>query len=61
MFLGGSFATNSFGKLLKLARLLVGSIIIVLMKIEVYSIHERMFDVYLMLGYGAIGYVMDKL
>ncbi|MGO4852909.1 tripartite tricarboxylate transporter permease [Phaeovulum sp. W22_SRMD_FR3] len=61
LFLGGSLATNSFAKLLKLPRPLLGSIIIVLMLIGVYSIHGRMFDVYLMLGFGAIGYVMDKL
>ena len=61
IFLGGSLATNSFAKLLKLPRPLLGSVIIVLMLIGVYSIHGRMFDVYLMLGFGAIGYVMDKL
>jgi len=61
MFVGGSLATNSFAKLLKLPRPLLGSIIIVLMVIGVYSINERMFDVYLMLGFGAVGYVMDKL
>ncbi len=59
--LGGSLATNSFAKLLKLPRPLLGSIIIVLMLIGVYSIHERMFDVYLMLSFGAVGYIMDKL
>lgn len=61
VFLGGSLATNSFAKLLNLPRPLLGSVIIVLMLIGVYSIHQRMFDVYLMLGFGAIGYVMDKL
>lgn len=61
VFLGGSLATNSFAKLLKLPRPLLGSVIIVLMLIGVYSINGRMFDVYLMLGFGAIGYVMDKL
>lgn len=61
LFLGGSLATNSFAKLLKLPRPLLGSVIIVLMVIGVYSIHGRMFDVYLMLGFGAVGYVMDKL
>jgi putative tricarboxylic transport membrane protein len=60
-FLGGSLATNSFAKLLKLPRPLLGSVIIILMLIGVYSIHGRMFDVYLMLGFGAVGYVMDKL
>ena len=61
IFLGGSLATNSFAKVLRLPRPLLGSVIIVLMVIGVYSIHNRMFDVYLMLGFGAIGYVMDKL
>lgn len=61
ILVGGSLATNSFAKLLKLPRPLLGSVIIVLMLIGVYSIHGRMFDVYLMLLFGAIGYVMDKL
>jgi len=60
IFLGGSLATNSFSHLLKLPRPVLGAIIIVLMFIGVYSINERMFDVYLMLGFGLIGYVMDK-
>jgi putative tricarboxylic transport membrane protein len=61
MFLGGSLATNSFAKLLLLPRPLLGAVIMVLMLIGVYSIHGRMFDVYLMLAFGAIGYLMDKL
>ena len=61
VLLGGSLATNSFARLLNLPRPLLGSIIIVLMLIGVYSIHGRMFDVYLMLGFGAVGWVMDKL
>ncbi len=50
VLLGGSLATNSFARLLNLPRPLLGSVIIVLMLIGVYSIHGRMFDVYLMLG-----------
>ena len=61
VFLGGSLATNSFAKVLRLPRPLLGSVIIVLMLIGVYSIHGRMFDVYLMLGFGAVGYVIDKM
>ncbi|NDV00497.1 tripartite tricarboxylate transporter permease [Pseudoroseicyclus tamaricis] len=61
VLLGGSLATNSFARLLNLPRPLLGSVIIMLMLIGVYSIHGRMFDVYLMLGFGAIGWVMDKL
>lgn len=61
VLLGGSLATNSFAHLLNLPRPLLGSVIIVLMLIGVYSIHSRMFDVYLMLGFGVIGWVMDRL
>lgn len=61
LFLGGSLATNSFARLLLLPRPLLGAVIMVLMLIGVYSIHGRMFDVYLMLLFGAIGYLMDKL
>ncbi len=61
VLLGGSLATNSFARLLNLPRPLLGSIIIVLMVIGVYSINGRMFDVYLMLGFGAIGWLMDKM
>lgn len=61
VLLGGSLATNSFARLLNLPRPLLGAVIIVLMLIGVYTIHGRMFDVYLMLGFGAIGWVMDRL
>lgn len=59
--LGGSLATNSFAQVLKLPRPLLGAMIIALVFVGVYSINGRMFDVYLMLGFGLIGYFMDKL
>lgn len=59
--LGGSLATNSFAQVLKLPRPLLGAIIIALVFVGVYSINGRMFDVYLMLGFGMVGYFMDKL
>lgn len=61
IFVGGPLATNSFAKVLRLPRPLLGSIIISLMLIGVYSINGRMFDVYVMLGFGLIGYFMEKL
>jgi len=61
IFLGGSLATNSFAQLLRLPRPLLGSLITVLMFVGVYSINERMFDVYLMLIFGGVGIVFDKL
>ncbi len=61
IFLGGSLATNSFAQVLRLPRPMLGAIIIALVFIGVYSINGRMFDVYLTLGFGLIGYFMDKL
>lgn len=59
--LGGALATNSFAQVLRLPRPLLGAIIIALVFVGVYSINGRLFDVYLMLGFGFIGYFMDKL
>jgi putative tricarboxylic transport membrane protein len=59
--LGGSLATNSFAQVLRLPRPLLGAFIIALVLVGVYSINGRMFDVYLMLGFGFIGYFMEKL
>jgi putative tricarboxylic transport membrane protein len=61
VFLGGSLATNSFAQVLRIPRPLLGAIIIALVFIGVYSINGRMFDVYLTLGFGLVGYFMDKL
>ncbi|MBV1866636.1 MAG: tripartite tricarboxylate transporter permease, partial [Marinosulfonomonas sp.] len=61
IFVGGPLATNSFAQVLRLPRPLLGSIIIALMMIGVYSINGRMFDVFIMLGFGFIGYFMEKL
>lgn len=61
IFLGGALATNSFAQVLRLPRPMLGAIIIALVFIGVYSINGRMFDVYLTLGFGLVGYFMDKL
>ncbi|WP_280566736.1 tripartite tricarboxylate transporter permease [Chromohalobacter sp. 296-RDG] len=61
IILGGALATNSFAQVLRLPRPLLGAFIITLVLVGVYSINGRMFDVYLMLGFGLIGYFMDKL
>ncbi len=61
IFLGGALATNSFAQVLRLPRPLLGAIIIALVLVGVYSINGRMFDVYLMLGFGFVGYFMEKL
>lgn len=60
-FLGGTLATNAFAKVLLLPRQLLGPIILSLMVVGVYMIHESMFDVYLMLGFGLVGYAMERM
>ena len=61
MFLGGSLATNTFAQVLRLPRPLLGAAILVLMVVGVFSINERMFDVYLMFAFGFFGYFMERL
>ncbi|MAM57785.1 MAG: C4-dicarboxylate ABC transporter permease [Salinicola sp.] len=61
LFLGGSVATRLFSKVLYLPRPLLGSIILSLMVVGAYSIHETLFDVFLMFGFGVFGYVLEKL
>lgn len=61
LFLGGSVATRIFSKVLYLPRPLLGSIILSLMVVGAYSIHETLFDVFLMFGFGVFGYVLEKL
>ncbi len=60
-FLGGTLATKTFAKVLLLPRHLLGPIILTLMVVGVYMIHETMFDVYLMLGFGLVGYAMERM
>lgn len=61
MVLGGSLATNAFSRVLRLPRPFLGPIIFALMVVGVYSVNQEMFDVYLMLGFGVLGYFMEKL
>lgn len=58
--LGGSFATNLFAQVLRLPRAMLVGLILSLSIIGVYCIQNSMFDVYLMLGFGLLGYVMSK-
>lgn len=61
LFFGGSVATRIFSKVLHLPKPMLGSIILSLMVVGAYSIHEALFDVFLMLGFGVFGYVLEKL
>jgi len=58
---GGTFATKTFAQVLRLPRPILAAVVISLMVIGVYAINNRMFDVYLMFGFGLVGYWMERL
>jgi putative tricarboxylic transport membrane protein len=61
MFIIGRFGARLFINVLRLPAVLLAPMIVALTVVGVYSIQNSMFDVWLMLGLGAIGYAMDKM
>ena len=61
MFVIGRFGAKVFINVLRLPALVLAPMIIALTVVGVYSINNSMFDVWLMLALGAIGYAMDKM
>jgi putative tricarboxylic transport membrane protein len=51
----------AFAAILRIPFSIVGPAIIVICAIGAYTVHTSMFDVYLMLGFGVLGYVLRKL
>lgn len=58
--LGGSFATNLFAQVLRIPRPLLIGLIICLSIVGAYCVQNSLFDVWLMFGFGLLGYVMGK-
>lgn len=61
IFLGGSFATRLFAKVLNIPKPMLGGIIFSLMALGAFSIRESMFDVYLMFFFGLMGFALEEL
>lgn len=61
MFVIGRFGAKLFVNVLRLPALLLAPMIVGLTVVGVYSINNTMFDVWLMLGFGLLGYAMDKM
>jgi putative tricarboxylic transport membrane protein len=61
MFVIGRLGARIFINVLRLPALVLAPMIVALTVVGVYSINNSMFDVWLMLGLGAIGYGMDKM
>jgi putative tricarboxylic transport membrane protein len=51
----------AFAAILRIPFSIIGPAIIVICAIGAYTVHQSMFDVYLMLGFGVAGYVLRKL
>lgn len=51
----------AFAAILRIPFSIIGPAIIVICAIGAYTVHQSMFDVYLMLGFGVLGYVLRKL
>lgn len=58
---GGLLATRLFSQVLRLPRVMLAPLIIGLTVVGVYCINNSIFDLYMMLFFGLIGYCMEKL
>lgn len=58
---GGLLATRLFSQVLRLPRVMLAPLIIGLTVVGVYCINNSIFDLYMMLCFGLVGYCMEKL
>ncbi|WP_191083436.1 tripartite tricarboxylate transporter permease [Roseococcus microcysteis] len=61
IFFGGVVASRLFANVLRIPSALLAPCVLGLCVVGVYSVQDSMFDVYLMFGFGLIGYCMDRL
>ena len=58
---GGLAATRIFGQVLRLPRIVLAPVILLFVTIGVYSVNNSLFDLWVLLGVGLIGYVLERL
>ncbi|WP_249979136.1 tripartite tricarboxylate transporter permease [Vreelandella olivaria] len=61
LLLGGMVATRLFAQVLRLPAALLVPTTLVLMAIGVYTVNGRVTDLYVMLAFGLLGYVLNRL
>jgi len=61
VFFGGVLASRIFAQVLRIPPALLAPVVLSLCVVGVYSVQNSLFDVYLMFGFGLIGYAMDRL
>jgi putative tricarboxylic transport membrane protein len=59
--IGGFLGTKVFIHVLRLPRVLLVPLIVALTGVGVYSINNSMFDLWMMLAFGMVGYAMERL
>jgi putative tricarboxylic transport membrane protein len=60
VFFGGVLASRVFAQVLRIPAALLAPVVLALCVVGVYSVQNSVFDVYLMFGFGLIGYAMDR-
>lgn len=58
---GGIIASRIFAQALRLPQVMLAPLIVGLMIVGVYSVNNSMFDLYIMMVFGLVGYAMEKL
>lgn len=61
MYVMGSVGARAFIYVLRMPSQLLAPMILLMAVIGVYAIHNSIFEVWMMLGFGLLGYVMEKL
>ncbi|WP_404364281.1 tripartite tricarboxylate transporter permease [Marinobacter sp.] len=61
MFIIGRFGARAFIHVLKVPPAVLAPMIIAMTVVGIYSIHNSMFEVWLMLFFGVLGYAMEKM
>ncbi|TDE40291.1 tripartite tricarboxylate transporter permease [Antarcticimicrobium sediminis] len=61
MYVIGKLGARAFVNVLRLPPLLLGPMILALTTVGVYAVQNSMFDVWLMLGFGLIGFAMERM
>jgi len=58
---GGAFASRVFSQVLRVPPVILAPLILALAVVGIYTLNNSMFEVYLMLGFGLLGYTLDRL
>ena len=61
MALGGLIATRLFAQALRVPQVLLAPMILTLMFLGLYTVNNSSFELYMMIGFGLLGYAMERL